>query len=347
MCRRLLWTGLSAVISFSFARANPVVLTFLNEFSADPEHQWVELCARPLTIGDTWLTGWRITTSCSECTLDCLLPDGGMVVIDSQGLANHEVGSGTFRLNPEEDVITLHTPGWDEGVGYPRTPTDIGAAPCPPLHGSSSFWNHCPYMEQCFNWYMDSTPTPGAENDDYSTIAGHVLVDYLPDNSQLYVYASGPYGNRCVGETCLTTSYTVPGLGAGPYQLSATMIWPHGSWNGERPDLVEVGYSQVLTGVVIDLRTIGVTEKGPKPQASSLKPHATVVRGVLWLEPASSIKHQATSRLLDAAGRKVLDLHPGANDVSRLAPGVYFVSERSATSGKRSAVAVRKVVVTR
>jgi hypothetical protein len=50
----------------------------------------------------------------------------------------------------------------------------------------------------------------------------------------------------------------------------------------------------------------------------------TVVRGVLWLPPAASHKPQA-SNLLDAAGRKLIDLRPGANDVSRLAPGVYFV----------------------
>jgi len=40
----------------------------------------------------------------------------------------------------------------------------------------------------------------------------------------------------------------------------------------------------------------------------------------------------------------VLDLRPGANDVRALAPGVYFV--REAASGERSAVSVRKVVLT-
>ncbi len=46
--------------------------------------------------------------------------------------------------------------------------------------------------------------------------------------------------------------------------------------------------------------------------------------------------------LLDIGGRKVLDLHPGANDVRSLAPGVYFVREAQA-----QAQAVRKIVVTR
>ena len=38
-----------------------------------------------------------------------------------------------------------------------------------------------------------------------------------------------------------------------------------------------------------------------------------------------------------------MDLLRGANDVSRLAPGVYFV--RSAVGGKPSAVTVRKVII--
>ena len=48
--------------------------------------------------------------------------------------------------------------------------------------------------------------------------------------------------------------------------------------------------------------------------------------------------------LLDASRRKVLELHPGANDVSRFAPGVYFVR---AASCKLSAVSCHKVVLTR
>jgi hypothetical protein len=46
------------------------------------------------------------------------------------------------------------------------------------------------------------------------------------------------------------------------------------------------------------------------------------------------------SRLLDATGRKVLDLLPGANDVRVLAPGVYFVRDVQAK-------AIRKVMITR
>ena len=69
---------------------------------------------------------------------------------------------------------------------------------------------------------------------------------------------------------------------------------------------------------------------------------ATIVRGVLFLPEAASHKPQAAI-LLDISGRKVLDLHPGANDVRALAPGVYFVREAQAQA-QAQAQAVRKVV---
>jgi hypothetical protein len=74
---------------------------------------------------------------------------------------------------------------------------------------------------------------------------------------------------------------------------------------------------------------------------------ATVIRGVLRL-PLSPFTVHAS--LFDVTGRKVMALHPGPNDVSRIAPGVYFVKEQSAFSSQhsgRSAVSVRKVVVQR
>ncbi|HTW92962.1 MAG TPA: hypothetical protein VMH22_14820 [bacterium] len=76
---------------------------------------------------------------------------------------------------------------------------------------------------------------------------------------------------------------------------------------------------------------------------------ATIVRGVLFLPKMGTVPSGTVPTfgptLLDISGRKVLDLHPGANDVSHLAPGVYFV--RPASGVKREAPRVTKVVVTR
>ncbi len=95
------------------------------------------------------------------------------------------------------------------------------------------------------------------------------------------------------------------------------------------------------------------TEESLKPQAPSHKLAATIVRGVLFLDgdcprtgtegtvPEWGLSPEPV--LLDATGRKVLDLKPGPNNVRHLAPGVYFL--RSAESGGRTAVS--KVIIAR
>jgi hypothetical protein len=70
---------------------------------------------------------------------------------------------------------------------------------------------------------------------------------------------------------------------------------------------------------------------------------ATIVRGVLRLADGSSAS-SSPSWLLDACGRNVMELLPGANDISLLAPGVYFVR---AESGELSAVGRHKIVLAR
>jgi hypothetical protein len=83
----------------------------------------------------------------------------------------------------------------------------------------------------------------------------------------------------------------------------------------------------------------GAAEQPPAPR--SVQPIATVVRGVLFLPPSLL---SPPSSLLSIDGRKVLDLEPGTNDVSRLSPGVYFVRQAQAQA---QAQATRKVVITR
>jgi hypothetical protein len=75
-----------------------------------------------------------------------------------------------------------------------------------------------------------------------------------------------------------------------------------------------------------------------------LRPTATIVRRALVLGAVDSRQNKGYgAELLDISGRKALELAPGPNDVSRLAPGVYFVTG----SIDRAAPVVRRVVVTR
>ncbi|MBM3331684.1 T9SS type A sorting domain-containing protein [candidate division WOR-3 bacterium] len=66
----------------------------------------------------------------------------------------------------------------------------------------------------------------------------------------------------------------------------------------------------------------------------------TVVKRVLVYAPTSVEDRQANGKLLDASGRKAMNLQSGENDVRALSPGVYFV--RTGELGR-----TRKIVITR
>jgi hypothetical protein len=79
-------------------------------------------------------------------------------------------------------------------------------------------------------------------------------------------------------------------------------------------------------------------EEGRRPPACRSQLTATFVRGVLFLTGDGRRETADRAALLDAAGRRVMELQPGPNDVRHLSPGVYFVS---------SPKSVEKVLLTR
>jgi len=83
--------------------------------------------------------------------------------------------------------------------------------------------------------------------------------------------------------------------------------------------------------------TASAVEEGATPNAEYWTCHPTVVRGVLmgsW-PMAGGVRQE----LLDAAGRGVMELRPGPNDVRHLNAGVYFIRK----DGERA----RKVIIGR
>jgi DNA-binding beta-propeller fold protein YncE len=77
------------------------------------------------------------------------------------------------------------------------------------------------------------------------------------------------------------------------------------------------------------------TEESANDERRMVGPGASVVRGVLFLARGPS-----TSWLLDAMGRKVMDLRTGSNDVRGMPPGIYFI--RAGESGR-----MRKIIIAR
>ena len=123
-----------------------------------------------------------------------------------------------------------------------------------------------------------------------------------------------------------------------------THRWPGAiEWNPARNRMyVANDYSSSITTY---RDSGGGVEESFKPQATSTKPAPTIVRGVLELQVDSRQHLAYRAELLDISGRMVLDLKPGANDVSRLSPGVYFLVEPATTNKKPGTTT--KVVVTR
>ena len=98
---------------------------------------------------------------------------------------------------------------------------------------------------------------------------------------------------------------------------------------------------------IIEFPGAGI-EEGRTPHAGRNTPDAgpTIIHGVLGMPLVSSVQRKASGVLLDGSGRKVLGLKPGPNDVSRLAPGVYFCKSGPSSDISQPS-AFRKVVLTR
>ena len=183
---------------------------------------------------------------------------------------------------------------------------------------------------------------PTNDSAQYLTLAGYNFqtgayapydsLDTVPGDKRMLL-ATGPFD--LAPDSVLTFSYAVIGSpfgdsGQAPSERDTSELALRCKWARE--------YFEQVTGV---------TEQPPTPR--NVQPIATVVRGVLLLprdmtELPGNSDRVPRPALLDAAGRKVLDLKPGANDVSRLSPGVYFIRE---TQAKAQAQATRKVVIAR
>jgi hypothetical protein len=132
--------------------------------------------------------------------------------------------------------------------------------------------------------------------------AGQFVIDYR---------GSTDNGQTWSAETALTT---VAGMGTSC--LAAAGSRAHLLVYDNRDGNSEMYYKRNLTA--------GGVEEREKSEERGMKSGANIVRRVLFLP--QSLTPDPQPLLLDVSGRKVLGLHPGANDISRLASGVYFAS---------------------
>ncbi len=157
------------------------------------------------------------------------------------------------------------------------------------------------------------------------------------------------------GSDWVAVNYSTGGAWSEPEQASTSAGIPKGiaaDANGRVYVLFRTTTGQLYS--VYRTSRPGVQEPSPVQVVCTRLP--TVVRGVLHLEVGS--RQQTAYRaapsdggrcgqLLDIGGRKVMNLHPGANDVRALAPGVYFVRQQGSRTRGFEDSSASKVVITR
>jgi hypothetical protein len=99
------------------------------------------------------------------------------------------------------------------------------------------------------------------------------------------------------------------------------------------------GYSDTIQ-VVYDSVVLAGLQATPGIPTQTKRPQTLLNRSVPLRSPTDAI-------LFDASGRRAAVLRSGPNDISHLAPGVYFIRGPKTEDGRPASTTVRKVVVTR
>jgi hypothetical protein len=148
-----------------------------------------------------------------------------------------------------------------------------------------------------------------------------------------WIYAIGGYGQH----GAMLSSVEYIDLQTGQWTSAMPITEPrafHGAAAvGNR--LIVIGgmdpQQDAIASVLVDSTLITTIDQTATRDPQTTRALPTITRGVLLL---SSLAH-GPSYLLDAAGRRVAQLQPGANDLGGLTQGVYFL--HSPTTDRRSA----------
>lgn len=188
-----------------------------------------------------------------------------------------------------------------------------------------------PPVALCYDSPHDRLYSASSADSGLSVIdcARNMVVATVPVAAQYLYYDSTSDAVYCLGENKLTV---VDGQTGAIVRTLASGSYPAGIASAP-------GWTRVYAGCG-DNSYLSVVRKSAGPAEMAVQaapePQATVVRRSL------RFAGKAQAVLFDMSGRWVDNLHPGPNDVSGLAPGVYFLREAQA-----QAQAVRKVIITR
>jgi hypothetical protein len=311
----------------AFSSANPVFRSFVNEFQVAPDScECIELHCNAWQPGFPLdLSGWEIQTEAGIAAVNSgtvLETESSFVVIGPHNT------TGTFDLADSAGFIVL-IDTYGDTVEIVRYPGDAGNGRfydteswTPPSGMSASM--HCwtwgwPDPILFLDWYTDSSPTLGYENDDgEAQICGTVRDRNLNPVDEAEVRISGPDGYETFMSWPTFEGTFQFHVGWGTFLVTAAK---DGYLPGAYPESVTVHVDEEVRGIDVILYPLGVEES-----------------------PVTRRPAQAAGRtlLLDVLGRRVAEMEQAAG-ITGVTPGVYFL--RSAEGSGRPAV--RKVVVQR
>jgi hypothetical protein len=268
------------------------------------------------------LSGCQIVTSAGTATID-----SGVVLQDSNDFVviSRENTTGTFSLCDSADTVFLVGLGDVEPYAY----GSYGWTP-PALMSAAIFahwegvWPY-EYLARC--WYLDSTPTLGAPNDDrYGGIAGRVLDRFGQPLENCWVRFQNAHGNG--GAPCDSTGrYVMSPLGPGKYEVSARSDSTY--LPVYYPESVSIGVNGWRDSINMTMYPTGVAEK-----SLAARPSVSLRQRGRTLVLTADIPGTAFVCVYDNLGRvrmsEKVTLVAGNNELAlpSLSSGVYFANCR-------------------
>jgi hypothetical protein len=326
----------TAVCLLAFAAlcwANPFVVEFFSEVQTAPDSlEFLEIHPYNWPYYPMDLGGCMIVSGADTARVD-----SGVVLWDETDyvVLDHSNTHGNLRLPDDSGSVTLFSPCGDTvwTLFYPDGPyqysSDVVWSPpegmsCAIYQG----WTPWPDPYDYYVWYVDSTPTPGAPNDDtLGGISGRVLDQNSQPLNEAWVTLSFPRGHAHV-YTSTDGTFEFRPLGPGTYWLTAQKT---GYLSGCYPESVCIGANEHRGGINILLYPAGIVERTQPVRVMNF----TLARRNRTLMVEAGRAVTAEFDVVDNSGRRrlreSLRLAPGRNAVplTGLPPGGYIVRCRA------------------
>ncbi len=258
-----------------------------------------------------------------DCTNDSIIARTGNIVVNGGAMCYNPVNHILYDADVINSYVTLIDCRTNRMMGSIEIFPNSSDECCSPIQNRV-------YIS---SWIYGIAVVDGRTHRMVDSIeAGYFANDimYVPASDRVYCAGGDVYVASCA------TDSVIAQIPANATTVDALCLDSAGC----RVYVANEGGSNVL--VIRDSVTVSLQQPvGSAPVRQ--RALATIVRASLYV-PELAPGDKSAALLVNAAGRVVATLKPGANDVRSFAPGVYFVRETS--RAKREASSVRKVVLT-